>query len=307
LYFVIMEHSEEVPFMFERLPQDLQLLVLDVLGEKDLCNVRLSSKFLKSLADEDKLWKPRVRKFYDTDSPNPFHSWRNFFLHVVRSYSWDKNCMAPGLLLSNSDRSVTSDCQPTVCTDDAGNWRTVRSKIQITPANNYCEFKIDQYNQLATSNTWKIIVGLVTETFQFRLDAWIGIVSGWGYISQNGRKVSPIEAAGGEVYGFPYGLGDSLAVLVDFESDSIFFFKNERCQGMAYKLTSSYLMYFASSLARDGFTVRITPGSVERKKTAEKQCKLWIKSGVGVYVPQNEPHLRHSEEEYFSKIFEKTE
>jgi hypothetical protein len=71
----------------------------------------------------------------------------------------------------------------------------------------------------------------------YSIDAWIGIVSGWGYISQNGRKVSPTEAAGGECYGFPYGKRDCLAVLVDFNSDSIFFFKNQRCQGMAYKFS----------------------------------------------------------------------
>jgi hypothetical protein len=64
-------------------------------------------------------------------------------------------------------------------------------------------------------------------------------------------------------------------------------------------------MFFATSLARDGFTVRISPGSVERKNAAEEQCKMWIQSGIGVHVPDNEPQIRYSEEEYFSNFFKK--
>jgi len=279
---------------------------LSGLDEKDLCSVRLSSKTLKKLADHDTIWKPLTKQMYPDISLDGFNTWRDVFVLYASMYTFDAARKTVGLVLSEYDTCVASDMRPYNTEEwgqdaaqrrDLGNWRAVASKTAVKPKTNYCEFIIEEYNEQAQSNSWKIIVGIVPESFTFAPERWIGIGGGFGFIAQNGRKVGPHETAVGLPYGWPYHLGDRIAVYIDFtfKPGTILFFKNGQCQGIAYQENmEKQKYYFATCLARDGFKVRMFPGSSERKAKARLDCQRLVTNNISM-APRLDPHLHEDE------------
>jgi len=260
---------------YQLLPDDIKLDILNFLTIPELLRMRLLDNATRILADSDRIWKGKVLQLLGTgnidisddkritaressrDLRSCKSSWKQYYIETV-FFVWDENKKGNGLFVINQGRTVAAELQVT-------NWKTILSRIEVQPSTNFCEFRIDAYNHSDYSNSWKIIVGVVGKYFNFsRGSAWIGMNTGWGYVSENGMKVKPgptVEL--GIAYGESFKEGDVIGVLVSFENSSIEFFKNHKSQGVAFTLPlnnpEETPFFFAVSLARKDFAVSITP------------------------------------------------
>ena len=71
-----------------------------------------------------------------------------------------------------------------------------------------------------TTNTWKVCVGIVPMAFQSSQDRhWVGAQHSWGYIAGTGGKC--YNSGKSLSYGDPYGEGDVVGVLVNFDEATV--------------------------------------------------------------------------------------
>ncbi len=110
-------------------------------------------------------------------------------------------------------------------------WRCARGLRVYREGSHFFEVYIEALG--ATSNSWNMCVGIVPLDFDPCNDkVWIGAQKSWSYIAGNGHRV--YDGANAVPYGEAYGKGDTIGVLLDFDRQSIEFFKNGRSQGVAF-------------------------------------------------------------------------
>jgi len=103
---------------------------------------------------------------------------------------------------------------------------------------------------------WKVAIGVVPQNADVKEAHCVGWRNGWGYIAGTGKKFHKSENSWEKGYGEKYGSGDTITVELDFDDKSIIFYKNGKCQGIAYKnLTSP--VYPAVSICGTNTTVRL--------------------------------------------------
>lgn len=107
--------------------------------------------------------------------------------------------------------------------------------------------------------THKVVVGVVPENYDVGLGRCIGEAQSFGYLAQSGMKVGG-GGADTAAYGASYGSGDRVGILADPVANTIAFYKNGECQGVAFSKfmdTDIRSYQFAISLVRSHMTVKL--------------------------------------------------
>jgi hypothetical protein len=131
----------------------------------------------------------------------------------------------------------------------------------MTEGVHYCEFRIDQFRHGSIGNTWKVVLGIVTDDFEYKLTKWVGVdEKSFGYIAQNGKKVGPLCKNQGAEYAETFQEHDTVGILVDLNAWQVSFYKNGMFQGVAFEKAdfeklAQNKFYFCVSLARWGMQV----------------------------------------------------
>eukprot|EP01083_Nonionella_stella_P037399 101947_1 len=84
-----------------------------------------------------------------------------------------------------------------------------------------------------TTNTWRFIVGIVPPKFTSTAPKKYVGSKGWGYIAGTGGKNH--NSGQSAKYGDKYGAGDIIRVAMDFEAQTVEFFKNGISQGVSFR------------------------------------------------------------------------
>lgn len=251
-------------FPFEDIPYDLKIYILSHLNIVELSKCRQISKDFKRMIDSNPMWRhkaleciPDAHDIMETESPRL--SWYNIYTSSIFKFS--HQCITKGMIITNNGRSVTSG-------SDINYWAAARLDYPAMKSGiHYCEFRIDTYRHGSIGNTWKIVCGVVSDKFDYSLTKWVGVdEKSFGYIAKSGRKVGPDCRNKGLDYGESYQEHDRVGVLVNFEEDTIEFFKNGISMGVAFEgfkknIPEDSNLHFAVSLARWGMKVTALPTS----------------------------------------------
>lgn len=135
-----------------------------------------------------------------------------------------------------------------------------------------------------TTNTWRICVGGVPchwNKYGRNDRCWIGSERSWSYISGTGGKC--YNSGQSTAYGEPWGLGDRIGVLMNFENMTVEFFKNGESQGIAFDILEGPV-YGAASVTGQGTSLKLLPSGYETMMTYKKKAleKLHIMESVKV-------------------------
>lgn len=163
--------------------------------------------------------------------------------------------VAPPALAFDADAHVVVNRSAT----DA--WQTCLSLLHYETGRRYVELVIESVG--STQNSWQLCVGCVPATFSLAHDKlWIGAQGSWGYIAATGGKCRLIGKS--EKYARPFGAGDRVGVLMDFDNKTVEFLLNRVPQGVAFTdLAATGAVHVAVSMAGRGARVRID-GLAER-------------------------------------------
>merc|ERR1719410_2069413 len=124
--------------------------------------------------------------------------------------------------------------QVVVNTGSLDQWCSIRFVSAILPSFNQFYFSIKILSLPATTNSWRICIGAVPMTFKVDADRhWIGSQHSWSYISGTGGKCH--NSGKSQNYGDSYAEGDVVSMLLNFDNQTIEFFKNGKSQGIAFK------------------------------------------------------------------------
>jgi hypothetical protein len=137
-------------------------------------------------------------------------------------------------------------------------WRCARGLRVYREGTHFFEVYIEALG--ATSNSWNMCVGVVPLDFDPAHEKiWVGAQKSWSYIGGNGHRV--YDGANAVPYGEPFGKGDTIGVLLDFDRRSIEFFKNGRSQGVAFsaELSAPVCAAVSFTAARTCLRLRGTP------------------------------------------------
>eukprot|EP01084_Bolivina_argentea_P249975 418637_1 len=141
-------------------------------------------------------------------------------------FQWDST-------MKSENIEILKNCSDTIIenTGSSDLWQVAVTNLLLNSGNPSFEFVI--LTDAATSNSWKIMVGVVPMEFNpRRSQKWLGSQNSWGYIAGTGDKCF---ATGKSVkYGKKYGEGDTIKCSLDFEARTIEFFKNDISMGIAF-------------------------------------------------------------------------
>jgi len=241
-------------FHFEDCPTDVKVEILGWLSVTDLKRSRLVSRTWRDLSDEDFVWGPILRSIIPSavslrkQSNLPFF---DIYRRDTMKFA-DKNL---GLDIKNNGRTIVSS-------DPVMGWAASHLEYpKMTSGVHYCEFRVDSYRHGSIGNTWKVVLGVVSDAFDYQLTRWVGVdEKSFGYIAQSGKKVGPTCTNQGATYGEGYKEDDVIGVLLDITAKKLKFFKNGQSMGTAFcdtdfKEMKGHSYHFAVSLARPGMSV----------------------------------------------------
>jgi len=117
-------------------------------------------------------------------------------------------------------------------------------------------FAVEMMKDASTTNTWRVIVGVVPQSFDVKETGWLGSQSSWGYIAGTGGKCH--NEGKSEDYGEKYGHRDVITVELDFDNKTITFYKNGKSQGVAFRNLKGPV-YPAVSFCGTNTSVRLKP------------------------------------------------
>jgi hypothetical protein len=249
---------EEPASPMEDSPPEIKIEIFSHLNHQDLRHARLVSKMWHQLADSDPIWAPTVRKtFPNVDTlraSSLFPGMRTTFLGSAMKFSTTNSTQ--GLDITNNGHTLASS--PAV-----NYWAAARVDYPVMSCGvHYGEFRIDTYRHGSIGNTWKVVIGVVSKDFEFKLAKWVGVDErSFGYIANNGKRVGPSMKNQGHEYGETYQENDRVGILLDLNVRCVKFFKNGICQGVAFEDGPEWAklkgqdLYFAVSLARTGMQV----------------------------------------------------
>lgn len=262
----------QVPsFNFTGLPYDVQMDILDNLSTKELTRNRVVCQDWCKMLDSDYFWKKRVGNVLGSRIANEdiLSSDEPISGEVVvpKSIPYAKFFRENIFRFSEINKSGAMDVSKSGLrispSSSASYWSSARVDYpEMTSGVHYCEFRVDTYRHGSIGNTWKIICGVVTESFQYHIREWIGIDGqSYGYIADSGRKVGPTQTSQGESYSESYREHDCIGVLADFNQNKLEFFKNGISMGVAFHdfVIPNQKHYFAVAIARWGIKVSILP------------------------------------------------
>ena len=161
---------------------------------------------------------------------------------------WDSSYKGPSIVLSNSDKSATSNKNV-----PSHSWNSVYAKNSVSSGIRTWEVAITSYDESA-SNYWELVIGVA----HTRNNTTTYCTSGgrsYGYISENGGKAN---SGMDSPYGSSYGKDDVIKVELDMNTGYLTFYKNNISQGRAYIVDTSKTYYLVTSIGNNGTTVEIT-------------------------------------------------
>jgi len=146
---------------------------------------------------------------------------------VNRKRVWDSTQIPSCIRLHEDKVTVTN-------TGSNNAWRTVVGKLKIQQGRN--RFSVEILNSASCSNTWKIVVGVVSLSANAMMNETLGKdEKSWGYIANGDKSHNRKKGRNSSInYGDKYGTGDIITVEVDFNKKHIIFYKNEVSQGIAF-------------------------------------------------------------------------
>ena len=71
------ENARDSFVYFEKIIRELQLYILQFLSIEDLANVSRASKYLKSLTEDNFIWKRKILENLDVEMDNKMINWKN--------------------------------------------------------------------------------------------------------------------------------------------------------------------------------------------------------------------------------------
>ena len=161
---------------------------------------------------------------------------------------WDSSYKGSRIVLSNSDRSATSNRSAPSHT-----WNSVYAKTEISSGIQTWEVTVTSYYD-SPANSWELIIGVGHTRNNMATYCTSGGRS-YGYIAQNGGKTNSGSKTS---YGSTYGEGDVIKVELDMSTGSLTFYKNNISQGVAYSVDTSKTYYLVTSIGNNGTMVEIT-------------------------------------------------
>ena len=94
-------------------------------------------------------------------------------------------------------------------------------------------FEVLIVDDAPSTNTWRICVGCIPLSFQSTDErCWVGARQSWAYIAGTGGKC--FNSAQSTAYGEKYSTNDIISILMDFDNNTLEFFKNGISQGIAF-------------------------------------------------------------------------
>jgi len=161
------------------------------------------------------------------------------------AYAWDSNLKSQHLAVFPDQVTVTNK-------GSNDTWQGIVSAMTFSSGRH--SFEIHIVNDTKTSNQWKYIVGLVPVNFDPKRTAWLGSQHSWGYIAGTGGKC---HISGKSIaYGKRYGGQDRIKVVIDFNTRTIEFHRNDKSQGIAFNNLNGAVRP-AVSITGKGSAVRI--------------------------------------------------
>jgi hypothetical protein len=241
-------------FQFEDCPADIQMEILGWLTVPDLKRSRLVSRTWRDLSDEDFVWGPILRSII----PSAFairQQTNSSFVDIYRRNTMKFADKSLGIEITNNGRTIVSS-------ESVAFWAASHLEYpRMTTGVHYCEFKVDTFRHGSIGNTWKVVIGVVSDAFDYQLTRWVGMdEKSFGYIAQSGKKVGPSCKNQGANYGDSYKEDDVIGVLLDISSKKLKFFKNGISMGTAFvdadfNQMKGHSYHFAVSIARPGMSL----------------------------------------------------
>eukprot|EP01084_Bolivina_argentea_P251841 422543_1 len=149
-------------------------------------------------------------------------------------YGWDSNLRACRDEIRSSSLLIHTDGITVV--NQLGT-HTIASKMIFSSGKHSFEIHII-HDGKGIQSRFKFIVGVVSLSFDFKNSPGLGCPHSWGYNGGTGQKCSGYsdEYIGetGEDYGEGYGDQDRIKCVVDFNKQTIEYFKNDKTQGIAF-------------------------------------------------------------------------
>lgn len=241
-------------FHFEDCPTDVKMEILGWLTVTDLKRSRLVSRTWRDLSNEDFVWGPILRSILP-ESPSLRQQSNSSYYDIYRRDMMKFADKSLGIEIKNNGRTIVSSESVTF-------WAATQLEYpKMSTGAHYCEFKVDTFRHGSIGNTWKVVIGVVSDEFDYQLTRWVGVdEKSFGYIAQTGKKVGPSCKNQGCTYGEGYKEDDVIGVLLDISGKKLKFFKNGQSMGTAFadaefNQMKGHNYHFAVSLARPGMTV----------------------------------------------------
>jgi len=249
-----MDDSDVDFFHFEDCPNDVKMEILGWLTVPDLKRSRLVSRTWRDLSDEDFVWGPILRSII----PSAFNirqQTNSSFFDIYRRDTMKFADKSLGIEITNNGRTIVSS-------ESVAFWAASHLEYpRMNTGVHYCEFKVDTFRHGSIGNTWKVVIGVVSDAFDYQLTRWVGMdEKSFGYIAQSGKKVGPSCKNQGTVYGDGYKEDDVIGVLLDISGKKLKFFKNGISMGTAFadadfNQMKGHSYHFAVSIARPGMSL----------------------------------------------------
>lgn len=268
---------------FHVVPIELIVHILEFVRNIDLRRTRLVSRLFKDVSDSDYIWHAVVRRLipnYSFEGVDIFETWKAMLpwrngvlpgapskgicalqmrkLHTTLQCLFSKTSCCLGLQVSNFGRTVSSGASVQRWASIAVGYPVMRTGVH------YAEFVVDSFREGEIGNKWKIVLGIVSDEFEFETKRWIGRDSrSFGYVA-NGYRVGPSCPGQGEGYGKPYGVGSKVGILFDANHRKLTFYLDGKSQGIAFCKGSGWGKLedrdfrFGLCLARSGFQITMT-------------------------------------------------
>ncbi|MES1908640.1 MAG: hypothetical protein MHM6MM_001536 [Cercozoa sp. M6MM] len=139
----------------------------------------------------------------------------------------DRSKCTPGMQVDPSCPALVSN------TDDSNKWRSIASVLTYSRGRRYFEVQIARLT--ATSNTWKMCIGVVPKHFDFKHPkVWVGAQRSWAYIVGTGGKTFNSGKSSSYGRNLKAKEGDRVGVLMDFDNCTLEFFLNGTPLGEAF-------------------------------------------------------------------------
>lgn len=185
-------------------------------------------------------------------------------------FEWDAAAAAEGLRFSGIPQNTVT------VTGSGDGWHAVKTIQAVSSGVKYFEFDI--VHDARTSNTWKMVLGCVPNTFICNQKQYTCVGSsqghscGWGYCGGTGHRYSKLLGPD-TPYGPQFTTGDIIGMLLDFTAKTVTFFKNGTNLGIAFSNLSGAVCPAISMTAKDTkVTVRsASPPGADPSKMTESE------------------------------------